>query len=240
MSLLYFTETTDGIEYSNGNFVNHRSSTTLVVKSASASHSLPLLCWIFLSILVLSIVASIIIICCVCFKNKKSYTSDKSKGESYIATHINGFSPTIKTLSTHQTIEMLPKYVATPAQNYSTQKLYQWCQQKELQQHYKSLWSVNPSADQQNSETENCEIPNSYKTRSLPSKNKQRPVSSIEDPDELYSKVNFSKKLRNRMNNNEAAIIAFFRSRSQNLALASGSGSAKEDGLVVYDERTAL
>lgn len=89
---------------------------------------------------------------------------------------------------------------------------------------------------------ENNENPNAYKTRSLPSKNKQRPVSSIEDLDELYSKVNFSKKLRNRMTNNEAKIIAFCRSRSQNLSLAgnSGSGAAKEEAFVVYDERTAL
>jgi len=89
---------------------------------------------------------------------------------------------------------------------------------------------------------EPTENPNAYKTRSLPSKNKQRPVSSIEDLDELYSKVNFSKKLRNRMTNNEAKIIAFCRSRSQNLSPYSGSsgGVAKEEAFVVYDERTAL
>lgn len=70
-------------------------------------------------------------------------------------------------------------------------------------------------------------------------------MSSIEDLDELYSKVNFSKKLRNRMTNNEAKIIAFCRSRSQNLSLAGsgnggGSGGPKEEAFVVYDERTAL
>lgn len=87
---------------------------------------------------------------------------------------------------------------------------------------------------------EAIENPNAYKTRSLPSKNKQRPVSSIEDLDELYSKVNFSKKLRNRMTNNEAKIIAFCRSRSQNLSQYSSGGGAKEEAFVVYDERTAL
>lgn len=97
-------------------------------------------------------------------------------------------------------------------------------------------------SEQSNTVNESTEIPNAYKTRSLPSKNKQRPVSSIDDLDELYSKVNFSKKLRNRMTNNEAKIIAFCRSRSQNLSLAGngGSGGAKEDAFVVYDERTAL
>ena len=98
-------------------------------------------------------------------------------------------------------------------------------------------------SDQSHTITENNENPNAYKTRSLPSKNKQRPVSSIEDLDELYSKVNFSKKLRNRMTNNEAKIIAFCRSRSQNLALSGsggGGGGPKEEAFVVYDERTAL
>lgn len=82
------------------------------------------------------------------------------------------------------------------------------------------------------------ENPNAYKTRSLPSKHKQRPVSSIEDLDELYSKVNFSKKLRNRMTNDEAAIIAFCRSKSQNLSQSQGPKG--EDAIVIYDERTAL
>lgn len=97
-------------------------------------------------------------------------------------------------------------------------------------------------SEQSNTVNESPENPNAYKTRSLPSKNKQRPVSSIDDLDELYSKVNFSKKLRNRMTNNEAKIIAFCRSRSQNLSLAgsSGGGGAKEEAFVVYDERTAL
>lgn len=98
-------------------------------------------------------------------------------------------------------------------------------------------------SEQSSTVSESPENPNAYKTRSLPSKNKQRPVSSIDDLDELYSKVNFSKKLRNRMTNNEAKIIAFCRSRSQNLSLAAssgGGGGAKEEAFVVYDERTAL
>lgn len=43
------------------------------------------------------------------------------------------------------------------------------------------------------------------------------------------------------MTNNEAKIIAFCRSRSQNLSqYSSGGGTAKEEAFVVYDERTAL
>ncbi|KAL1374094.1 hypothetical protein pipiens_018280, partial [Culex pipiens pipiens] len=79
----------------------------------------------------------------------------------------------------------------------------------------------------------------SYRTRSLPSwgKNKQRPLSNADDLEELYAKVNFSKKRRNRMRNDEAAIIALCRSRSQNLASLPMSD---QDAVVVYDERTAL
>lgn len=80
----------------------------------------------------------------------------------------------------------------------------------------------------------------SYRTRSLPSwgKNKQRPLSNADDLEELYAKVNFSKKRRNRMRNDEAAIIALCRSRSQNLA--SLPMTSDQDAVVVYDERTAL
>jgi len=110
-------------------------------------------------------------------------------------------------------------------------------------QQYKSLWAVNPVTDQSTAIvhiSDRKENPNAYKTRSLPSKHKQRPVTSIEDLDELYSKVNFSKKLRNRMTNDEAAIIAFCRSKSQNLSQFSGSGPKGDDAMVIYDERTAL
>lgn len=62
-------------------------------------------------------------------------------------------------------------------------------------------------------------------------------MSSIDDLDELYSQVNFSKKLRNRMTNDEAAIIAFCRSKSQNLSQFNGP---KNDATIIYDERTAL
>lgn len=240
----------------------HQQSVTLVVR---ASHSqIPLLCWILLFVLLVSIVVSITVIFCFCVKTQ--CRNQKRKERSRVASHINGFSST----HNYNLTEMLPKYASTPVQSYSTQKLYQWCQQKEMQQ-YKSLWAVNPSSGKSNLTiklwpnftflyqnknlekflvlvpssaivhiSEKTDNSNTYKTRSLPSKHKQRPVSSIEDLDELYSKVNFSKKLRNRMTNDEAAIIAFCRSKSQNLSQFTGSGPKGDDAMVIYDERTAL
>lgn len=121
----------------DGNFVKHQQSVTLVVR---AGHSqIPLLCWVLLFVLLLSIVVSITLICCFCLKVRRR--KPKQKDRSRVASHINGFSPARIAGST----EMLPKYVSSPAQSYSTQKLYQWCQQKEMQQ-YKSLWAVNPTS----------------------------------------------------------------------------------------------
>ncbi|XP_055382457.1 probable transcription-associated protein 1 [Condylostylus longicornis] len=99
---------------------------------------------------------------------------------------------------------------------------------------HKSMWALNPLCGSNSILYENDPA---YKSRSLPSwGKKQRPVSTADDLDELYAKVNFSKKRRNRMRNGEAAIIALCRSRSQNL-----QGLALErDGVVIYDERTAL
>lgn len=42
------------------------------------------------------------------------------------------------------------------------------------------------------------------------------------------------------MTNDEAAIIAFCRSKSQNLSQFTGSGPKGDDAIVIYDERTAL
>lgn len=101
---------------------------------------------------------------------------------------------------------------------------------------HKSMWAVNPLYA---SSSVLSESDASYRTRSLPSwgkGGKQRPVSTTDDLEELYAKVNFTKKRRNRMRNDEAAIIALCRSRSQNLA----SLQLEREGIVVYDERTAL
>ncbi|XP_053680795.1 G-box-binding factor-like [Anopheles nili] len=107
---------------------------------------------------------------------------------------------------------------------------------------HKSMWAINPlyaSSGVINDDNEG-DTSTTYRTRSLPSwgKNKQRPLSNADDLEELYAKVNFSKKRRNRMRNDEAAIIALCRSRSQNLAALPLTND--QDAVVVYDERTAL
>ncbi|XP_059608221.1 uncharacterized protein LOC132256057 [Phlebotomus argentipes] len=102
---------------------------------------------------------------------------------------------------------------------------------------HKSMWAINPLYASSSVLSESEE--SSYRTRSLPSWGKgakQRPVSTTDDLEELYAKVNFSKKRRNRMRNDEAAIIALCRSRSQNLSVLP----LEREGIVVYDERTAL
>jgi len=79
------------------------------------------------------------------------------------------------------------------------------------------------------------------KTQSLPAcvRNKPRPLSTADDISELYAKVNFSKKRKNRMRNDEAAIIALSKSRSQFLHKDTDS-LVDNEAVVVYDERTAL
>ncbi|CAO1398272.1 unnamed protein product [Diamesa hyperborea] len=221
-----------------GDYIHHKQSVTLIARNANQHQFLinPIICWILVIALLLSIVVSIVIVCFYCCKAKKTSRNHicvRDSGISTVGTHINGFSP----------LEMLPKY-ATPSQSYSSQKLYQWCQARDFKPQFKSMWAVNPESTgvtispSSTSITQLNENQINYKTRSLPSKNKQRPVSNIDDLDELYAKVNFSKKLRNRMTNDEAAIIAFCRSKSQNLSGAGGM--PKEEATIVYDERTAL
>ncbi|VVD01943.1 unnamed protein product [Leptidea sinapis] len=71
------------------------------------------------------------------------------------------------------------------------------------------------------------------KTRSLPAflRPKQRPLSTEDDLHQLYAKANLSKKYKNRMRSEHAAIIALSKSHSQFL---------DADAVVVYDQRTAL
>lgn len=53
--------------------------------------------------------------------------------------------------------------------------------------------------------------------------------------------VNFSKKRKNRMRNDEAAIIALSKSRSQFLHTNKDTDSLVDnEAVIVYDERTAL
>ncbi|XP_026489307.1 uncharacterized protein LOC113395821 [Vanessa tameamea] len=71
------------------------------------------------------------------------------------------------------------------------------------------------------------------KTRSLPAflRPKPRPLSTEDDLHQLYAKVNLSKKYKNRMRNEHAAIIALSKSHSQFF---------DADAVIVYDQRTAL
>lgn len=55
----------------------------------------------------------------------------------------------------------------------------------------------------------------------------------------VYFQVNFSKKRKNRMRNDEAAIIALSKSRSQYLHKDTDS-LVDNEAVIVYDERTAL
>lgn len=82
------------------------------------------------------------------------------------------------------------------------------------------------------------------KTRSLPtwSQGKLRPMSTEDDLNELYAKVNFSKKRKNRMGNDCAAAIAFTKSRCTALPFTHKDTDPLVDNeaVVVYDERTAV
>ncbi|XP_023946448.1 uncharacterized protein LOC112051869 [Bicyclus anynana] len=71
------------------------------------------------------------------------------------------------------------------------------------------------------------------KTRSLPAflRPKPRPLSTEDDLHQLYAKVNLSKKYKNRMRSEHAAIIALSKSQSQFF---------DADAVIVYDQRTAL
>lgn len=106
---------------------------------------------------------------------------------------------------------------------------------------HKSMWAVNSKYDSLN---DSNDAQSNYRTRSLPSwgkNSKQRPASTIDDFEELYAQVNFTKKRRNRMRNENAAVIARCLSKSQNLTgLPDMDFDLESDGVIVYDERTDL
>ncbi|XP_071052988.1 uncharacterized protein [Onthophagus taurus] len=98
--------------------------------------------------------------------------------------------------------------------------------------------------DEVSTKDEECQIgggSTTLKTRSLPAwvRSKPRPLSTEDDLTDLYAKVNFSKKRKNRMRNDEAAIIALSKSRSQFLHKDTDS-LVDNEAVIVYDERTAL
>ncbi|CAK1602688.1 unnamed protein product [Parnassius mnemosyne] len=82
-------------------------------------------------------------------------------------------------------------------------------------------------------EIDNAVNIDALKTRSLPAflRPKPRPLSTEDDLQQLYAKVSLSKKHKNRMRSEHAAIIALSKSHSQFL---------DADAVIVYDQRTAL
>ncbi|KAL0849624.1 hypothetical protein ABMA28_013882 [Loxostege sticticalis] len=82
-------------------------------------------------------------------------------------------------------------------------------------------------------EIDNAASIDALKTRSLPAflRPKPRPLSTEDDLQQLYAKVNLSKKYKNRMRSEHAAIIALSKSHSQFF---------DADAVIVYDQRTAL
>ncbi|XP_067124609.1 uncharacterized protein [Centruroides vittatus] len=98
--------------------------------------------------------------------------------------------------------------------------------------HYTCLYPVNPDL--------------TMKSRSLPTwgRCRPRPLSTEDDLNELYAKVSFSKKRKNRMKNDSAAAIAMNKSRSTFVAIPfthkDTDSLVDNEAVVVYDERTAL
>lgn len=78
-----------------------------------------------------------------------------------------------------------------------------------------------------------------FKTRSLPSCVRHKKSVPRDSTADIYDKVNFSKKRKNRMRNDEAAIIALSKSRSQFFNKDTDT-LVDNEAVIVYDERTAL
>lgn len=79
------------------------------------------------------------------------------------------------------------------------------------------------------------------KSQSLPSWGLQlRPASTGDEMEEIFSKLNFTKKRRNRMRNDSAAAIALNKSRSSLFQIDDKDLLVDNEVVVVYDERTAL
>ncbi|KAK7601899.1 hypothetical protein V9T40_009340 [Parthenolecanium corni] len=107
-----------------------------------------------------------------------------------------------------------------------------------------SEFCVHPCKYMSNSLTDGgfaTQNPMNIRTRSLPScvKHKKHSLAAADSAIELYDKVNFSKKRKNRMRNNEAAIIALSKSQSQ-FFNKDTDNLVDNEAVIVYDERTAL
>jgi len=111
----------------------------------------------------------------------------------------------------------------------------------EFSPHHHAQYASSSILDEVGSKDNDGSPSTTLKTRSLPAwvRNKPRPLSTEDDLNDLYAKVNFSKKRKNRMRNDEAAIIALSKSRSQFLHKDTDS-LVDNEAVIVYDERTAL
>ncbi|KAK7068961.1 hypothetical protein SK128_002489 [Halocaridina rubra] len=78
---------------------------------------------------------------------------------------------------------------------------------------------VSPSSGR-NSEQEKLVIDESFKTRSLPAwvRNKTRPLVALDDLNTIYEKPHWSKRRRNRMRSDAAAVIALSKSQGRLLS----------------------
>ncbi|XP_071533479.1 uncharacterized protein [Panulirus ornatus] len=105
-------------------------------------------------------------------------------------------------------------------------------------------------------ELEASAVDEAFRTRSLPAwvRNKSRPLATLDDLNTIYEKPNWSKRRRNRMRSDAAAVIALSKSRGrllspspqaagQTVATATPPDTAalvENEAVIVYDERTAL
>ncbi|KAG4071844.1 hypothetical protein HA402_006005 [Bradysia odoriphaga] len=209
---------------------------------------LPVVIWSIIIgfIVVAFILASLLLCCWLLPRHRKilSPTRDCTSTTVNIVAHNHHSAPAEQNyiiMPTHA--GTIPSQYNTPHQinQYPSQSLYAMCSSghgsaQNIPETHKSMWAINPLCTSNGvlNETDSA-----YRTRSLPAwgkGSKQRPVSTADDIEELYAKVNFSKKRKNRMRNGEAAIIALCRSRSQNLQ----GLPLEREGIVIYDERTAL
>ncbi|XP_042216182.1 uncharacterized protein LOC121862172 [Homarus americanus] len=117
-----------------------------------------------------------------------------------------------------------------------------------------ALDSVSPAG--RGGELEGAVVDEAFRTRSLPAwvRNKTRPLAALDDLNTIYEKPNWSKRRRNRMRSDAAAVIALSKSRGRLLSPSpqvAGQAAAaatppdtaalvENEAVIVYDERTAL
>ncbi|XP_015907880.1 uncharacterized protein [Parasteatoda tepidariorum] len=125
----------------------------------------------------------------------------------------------------------IPEMAFRGSDDTPPQVLYASCNALDGASAYSSIYTaVNPNT--------------TMKTRSLPlwGRARPRPLSTEDDVNELYAKVSFSKKRKNRMRSDSAAAIAMNKSRTPFVTVVHKDTDSlvENEAVVVYDERTAL